>query len=139
MADNTILISKYVQKILEEDEEVQSILGIDEHKIFPLLQPDNLNFPFIVHSRTSLQVFYTKDISFGQFGWTNTMTYTVSCVSDNYIQALELANAVRHAMEAYRLRNDDINIHPIQLISASEYTIDNGAFVEELQFKIEAE
>lgn len=137
MADNTILISKYVQKILEEDAEVQSILGTDEHKIFPLLQPDTLKFPFIVHSRTGLQVFYTKDISFGQFGWTNTINYTVSCVSDNYIQALELANAVRHAMEAYRLRNDDINIHPIQLISASEYN--NGAFVEELQFKIEAE
>lgn len=137
--DNTILISKYVQQILEENAEVRAIVGDNEHKIFPLLQPETLSFPFIVHSRNSITTMYTKDIEFGPAGWTNEIIYIVSCVSNDYIQALELCNAVRHAMETYRWKNDEIYIHPIQVLNISEYTTDDDAFVEEIQFKIQAE
>ncbi len=135
MADNSILISKYIQQILEENEEVKAIVGNDEHKIFPLLQPENLSFPFIVHSRTGLSVQYTKDIEIGHVGWWNTVQYTISCVSNDYIQCIELANAVRHAVETYRWKTQDIYIHPIQLQNVIEYTTDNDTFVEELQFE----
>ena len=107
-------------------------------RIFPLLQPDTLAFPFIVHSRTGISVEYTKDIPM-QFGWVNTVNYTVSCVSDDYVQCIELANAVRHAMEGTRYIDDDIKIDPIQLLTVSEYTTDNDAFVEELQFQFTVE
>lgn len=139
MADNSLLISKYIQQILEESDEVKAIVGNDEHKIFPLLQPDNLNFPFIVHARTGLSVQYTKDIEIGHVGWCNTINYTITCVSNDYIQCIELANAVRHAVETYRWKNNDIYIHPIQLLTATEYTLDNDAFVEELQFQMTVE
>jgi hypothetical protein len=139
MADNSLLISKYIQQILEESNEVKAIVGNDEHKIFPLLQPDNLNFPFIVHARTGLSVQYTKDIEIGHVGWCNTINYTITCVSNDYIQCIELANAVRHAVETYRWRTNDIYIHPIQLLTATEYTLDNDAFVEELQFQMTVE
>ena len=137
--DNSLLISRYIQQILEESAEVKAILGEDEHSIFPLLQPDNLSFPFIVHSRTGLTVYYTKDIEEGPVGWTNTINYTVSCVSNDYIQCLELANAVRHSLETYRWRDDNIYIHPIKLLTVSEYTTDTDTYVEELQFQIEVE
>ena len=139
MADNSLLISKYIQQILEESDEIKAIVGNDEHKIFPLLQPDNLNFPFIVHARTGLSVQYTKDIEIGHVGWCNTINYTITCVSNDYIQCIELANAVRHAVETYRWRTNDIYIHPIQLLTATEYTLDNDAFVEELQFQMMVE
>lgn len=139
MADQSLLVSKYIQQILEESDEVKAIVGNDEHKIFPLLQPENLNFPFIVHSRTGLTVSYTKDIEFGPVGWCNTVNYTISCVSNDYIQCLELANAVRHAVETYRWRDENIYIHPIQLLTVAEYTTDNDAFVEELQFQMMVE
>lgn len=139
MADNSLLISKYIQQILEESDEIKAIIGNDEHKIFPLLQPDNLNFPFIVHARTGLSVQYTKDIEIGNYGWSNTINYTITCVSNDYIQCIELANAVRHAVETYRWKTKDIYIHPIQLLTATEYTLDNDAFVEELQFQMTVE
>ena len=139
MTDNSLLISKYIQQILEESDEVKAIVGNDEHKIFPLLQPDNLTFPFIVHSRNSITVTYTKDIEYGPVGWTNEVSYIVSCVSDNYIQCLELANAVRHAMETYRWKDEDIYIHPIQINYITEYTTEQNAFVQEIQFKIYVE
>lgn len=132
--DNSLLVSKYIQAILEESDEIKAIVGENEHKIFPLLQPDTLTFPFIVHARTGLSVTYTKDIEYGNVGWTNTVNYTISCVSDDYVQCIELANAVRHAVETYRWKDEDIYIHPIQLLTVAEYTTDTDAFVEELQF-----
>lgn len=135
MADNSLLISKYFQQILEENEEVKAIIGTDEHKIFPLLQPENLSFPFIVHSRTGISVEYTKDIEFGNTGWYNNVQYTISCVSNDYVQCVNLANAVRHAVECYRWKDKDIYIHPIQLVNVIEYTTDYDGFVQELQFQ----
>ena len=151
--DNSLLISKYIQYILEHSNEIADILDPENaphdlsssentqeytQRIFPLLQPDTLSFPFIVHSRTGIQVNYTKDISLG-FGWTNTVNYTVSCVSDDYVQCIELANAVRHTMEGCTWKKEDIFIHPIQLLTVAEYTTDNDAFVEELQFQMTVE
>lgn len=138
MVDNTLLISKHIQKVLEDSQEIKAIIGDREHAIFPLLQPDTLAFPFIVHSRQSLSVTYTKDIVMGM-GWTNTIQYVVTCVSNDYIQCLELANAVRHSLEGFYLKDENINIDPIMLQNVSEYTIDNDAFVEELTFTIQAE
>lgn len=116
--------------------------GEPEHdytqRIFPLLQPDNLSFPFIVHSRTGITVEYTKDLPF-HFGWTNTVNYTVSCVSDDYVECVELANAVRHALEGTRYSDEDIRIDSIMLLTVAEYTTDNDAFVEELQFQFSVE
>lgn len=133
--DNSILLAKYIQSILENSNEIKSIIGEDEHKIFPLLQPEDLSFPFIVHSRTGMSVQYTKDIQIGRIGWVNIIQYTISCVSDNYVQCLELANAVRHSVETYRYKDEDIQFDPIELLTVTEYMTENNAFVEELQFQ----
>lgn len=130
MADSSILISKYVQQILEENEAVMSILNNDDTKIFTLSRNDELQFPFIAHYRMNITPTYTKD-----FHWTNLVTYTVKCVSDDYEQVLDLANAARHALETYRWKDNDINIFPMQLTGVSEYLIDD-AIVEELQFQM---
>ena len=137
--DQSICISKYIQAILEESEEIKAILGNDQHKIFPLLQPAELSFPFIVHSRNSITVQYTKDIEYTNFGWTNEIIYIVTCVSNDYIQCIELANAVRHTLEGYRWKEEDFFIHPIEVLNISEYTTETDTFVEEIQFKIQME
>ena len=140
MRDSALLISKYVQKILEESEEVVTMLDGNKKKIFALKQNENISFPFIVHSRSNLTVTYTKDIEFiHNVGWSNTVQFTVCCVSDDYIQAIDLANAVRHSLETYRMKNEDIYIHPILLINAIEYMTDYDAYVQELQFQCTVE
>ena len=140
MRDNSLLISKYVQKILEESEEVVTMLDGNKKKIFALKENENISFPYIVHSRSNLTVTYTKDIEFiRNVGWSNTVQFTVRCVSDDYIQAIDLANAVRHSLETYRMKNEDIYIHPILLINAIEYITDYDAYVQELQFQCTVE
>lgn len=135
MADNSLLLAKYIQQILEESEEIKAIIGEDTHKIFTVLQPDKLSFPYIVHGRSGISVEYTKDIEYGNIGWYNTVTYNVYSVSDDYEQCLDLANAIRHSLETYRWKTEEIYIHPIQLLTVSEYTTEEDAFVEELQFQ----
>lgn len=128
--DNSILISKYVQQILEENEEVMTILNDDDTKIFTLNRSDELQFPFITHQRLNIMPTYTKD-----FHWTNRVTYSVKCISNDYEEVLALANAARHALETYRWKDENICIDPIQLASVSEYPVDDG-IVEELQFEM---
>ena len=138
MADSSILIPKYIQRALEDSQEIKAIIGDREHAIFPLLQHAPLTFPYIEHFRQSLNVTYTKDLVYGM-GWTNTIQYVVSCVSKDYVQGLELANAVRHTLEGYYYKDDDININPIMLQNVSEYPIEDEAIVQELTFTIQAE
>ena len=135
MPDNSLLIAKYIQKALEDSEEIKAIIGNRDNAIFPLLQHSELIFPYIVHLRNNLTVRYTKDACLG-YGWDNEITYSVCCVSDDYIQGLELANAVRHTLETYHLQNDEILIHPMELISITEYPIEETSIVQELQFRM---
>ena len=135
MADMSLCINKYVQQILEESEEIKAIIGNNEHKIFPLLQPEEVTFPFIVHSRTGIQTTYTKDIEYTGAGWYNIVQFSIICVSNDYMQSVELANAVRHSVETYRWKDKDIYIHPIELTSASEYTTEYDGYVQQLNFQ----
>lgn len=135
--DNTLLINKYILTQLESSEAISDILGNDEHKIFPLIQPDALTFPYIVFQRTSLMPTYTKDVALGM-GWTNAINISVKCISDDYVISLELANAVRNSLEGYYYQDDAIRIDPIELLSATEYALDD-IFVQELTFNIYAE
>lgn len=130
MTDHSLLIASYIQSILEENTEVMSLLNNNDAKIFTLSRSDELEFPFICHYRNNITTTYTKD-----FHWYNTVNYTVKCVSGDYEQVLELANAARHALECYRWKDENIFIHPIQLTSVSEYLVDD-AIVEELQFSM---
>ena len=135
--DNSLLINKYILSFLENSEAVTEILGSDEHKIFPLIQPDSLTFPYIVFQRSSVYPQYTKDLYIGAgFGWTNTVNVIIKCVSNDYIESVELANAVRNTLEGRSYADEDIKIDPIQLSSATEYTNDVDVLIQDLTFEI---
>jgi len=119
--DNSILATKYLMAILKENQAVMDILGTETNKIFPLQQPENLSFPFIVIQRNSIMPTYTKDY----MGWSNLVTFEIACVSNDYIQSLELANAVRNAIEWYRWQDSNINITRINIDMINEFVIDN--------------
>ena len=126
--DNSILAGKYIYSLMVENEEL-SVL-VDSDKIYPLrvelrLDPDTgeeqeITFPFIIYSMTSLEPTYTKN-----FLTENLLKYTVIVVSDDYDNSLEVANAVRHALEGKAIRNEYLNICPIKLDSVTEETIED--------------
>ncbi len=128
--DNTILAGKYIRKFLVENEELSAM--IDTKKIFPLIANADTTFPFIVYSRNNITPVYTKD-----FLTDNTVAFTVIVVSDEYVQSLMLANAVRHSLEGYRYSDEVINIAPIKLQSITEETIED-AYIQRMTFVFKA-
>ena len=126
--DNSILASRHIYNMLAENEELTSLVGTD--KIYPLRvelkydettgEPQEITFPFIIYGRESLEPTYTKN-----FLTENILKYRVVIVSDDYDNSLDVANAVRHALEGHAYRDNGINICPIRLESMTEETMDD--------------
>ena len=124
--DNSILVSKYIRRFLVENEEVQGL--IDVNKIFPLIANADTTFPFIVFQRSNLMPIYTKDIL-----TENQITMVIIVVSNDYIQSLDLANAVRHALEGNIYRDNDIVISAMKMESITEETLED-AYIQRMVF-----
>ena len=124
--DNSILVSKYIRRFLVENEEVQGL--IDVNKIFPLIANADTTFPFIVFQRSNLMPIYTKDIL-----TENQITMVIIVVSNDYIQSLDLANAVRHALEGNIYRDNDIAISAMKMESITEETLED-AYIQRMVF-----
>ena len=128
--DNTILAGKYIRQIMIENQELMEL--ISANKIFPLLANPDTSFPFIVYSRTNLIPTYTKDLLTDNY-----VSFVVVVVSDNYVQSLNIANAVRHSLEGYRYQDNDIKIYPIKFDSITEETMED-AYIQRLSFSFNA-
>ena len=132
--DNSILVGKYLYSILSQDAEVTAL--VDSNKILPLLamgQEDNgefvdIKFPFITYTREDITPVYTKD-----YLTDNIVKFTILCVDKDYINSLDVANAVRHALECKRYSDENIKIFSIKLESIQEDLIEN-AYVQTLHF-----
>ena len=124
--DNSILVSKYIRRFLVENEEVQGL--IDVNKIFPLIDNADTTFPFIVFQRSNLMPIYTKDIL-----TENQITMVIIVVSNDYIQSLDLANAVRHALEGNIYRDNDIVISAMKMESITEESLED-AYIQRMVF-----
>ena len=134
--DNTILAGKYIYNLMIENDELSEL--VDSDKIYPLrvelrLDPvtgeeQEITFPFIIYSRTMLEPTYTKN-----FLTENLQKYTVIVVSDDYDNSLDVANAVRHALEGKAIRNEYLNICPIKLDSVTEETMED-TIIQRMEF-----
>lgn len=124
--DNSILVGKYLRKILIENNELMEL--IDKNKIFPLLANADTTFPFITYLRVNLTPIYTKNMLSD-----NNTSFIVRVVSDKYEQSLDIANAVRHSLEGYRYKDENINIYPIKLDSVTEQSLDD-AYIQNMTF-----
>lgn len=125
--DNSLLILQYIKNILQQHENLMSL--ITEDKICTVVAPTNTRTPFIVLKRTNLMTNYTKD----RYP-SNTVSFTITIIGDSYNEMIEIANNVRDAVENYYLQDENIFIHPISLTSAYEDFNDDG-FVEQLSFE----
>lgn len=126
--DNSILIGKYIYKLLTEDEVLAQI--VTPKKIFPLVANAETTYPFIVYSRTGLNVEYCKDGIVE-----DTVEIQVIAVSDKYIESLEVANQIRKILELRRFKDENVFIKDCRLSSVYEEYIEN-AFVQKVTFTI---
>ena len=126
--DNSILVGKYIYKLLSEDEVLSGM--VTPKKIFPLVANADTTYPFIVYSRSGLVVEYCKD---GVVE--NSVDFQILSVSDSYVESLEVANQIRCVLELRRYKDDDIRITDIRLSSVQEEFMED-AYVQRLTFTI---
>lgn len=126
--DNSLLIGKYIYRLLSEDEGLSG--SVTPKKIFPLIANADTTYPFVVYSRTGLSVQYCKD---GLVE--DTVEMQIIAVSDNYVESLEVANQIRKALELRRYKDDDIQIRECKLTSVYEEYMED-AFIQRMNFTI---
>jgi len=125
---NSLLITKYIRKILEMDSDLMKKIPIKQ--FFPVDAKLSTKFPFAVIIRASMNDNLSKD---GLYE--DVVTILIYVVDDNYINSIEIANEIRNWLEGHIYKDDYININRIRLNSSSE-GLENNAFVQELSFNV---
>lgn len=124
---NALSINKYINKILTESDEVTELVSVQN--IRPLILAPSV-FPYISFMHSNITSSYTKD------GWVeDTTEVTIICVSDDYAQTVDIAEAVRELLEEKQYKDQDIFISQIRLIGSTEDQIEN-VFVQRLSFSV---
>ena len=122
---NALSINKYINKFLTESEAVTALVEVQN--IRPLILQPTI-FPYISFMHGNISSSYTKD------GWSeDTTEVTIICVSDDYGQTVDIAEAVGDLLENVQYKDDDIYISQLRLIGSTEDQIEN-VFVQRLSF-----
>lgn len=124
-----ILINKYLKKIFDNDEKITSLVKKSNIKAM-ILQPTN--FPFISFKRNQVETHYNKDIPYE-----DVVSVDIICVSNNYSESVEIAQAIRESIEfkVYKDSEENILITKMWMTDAGEDTI-SDSFVQTLTFEI---
>ena len=127
--DNSILTCKYINKILAADDTLMQMIPMKNFNALKF-EADVVRYPYVIYGRSALTPRYTKE----DMPAYSTVQITYNVVSDKYLEAIEIANALRHALEKKGYKNDDIFIDRINLLSVSE-SVGEEAYIQTLVFE----
>lgn len=115
-----------IRDILLSNEEVKR----RTNKVFPIVI-DNAQLPYILYRRASLQHNPTKA---GMPG-ADTVTMEVVCYTAQYAEGVELAEAVRAALDYSQGERDGVRVRSCTLAD-SEEGYEDDAFLQQLVFQV---
>lgn len=124
---NSIMIGRVIFELLSQNLELRKLVG---NKVFPVVIQEDIEFPYVVYRRSRLIPSYTKD----NYATDDTVYVDVIAVAEDYMSSLNLAQAIRCALEGKKGQYDDIDIINIELEDSQEDGED--VFVQGLTFKI---
>lgn len=127
--DNSLKTAYILVEAMKENSALTTLLGSAD-KIWPLAAVDATAFPFVIYSRDQVAVNYTKCCNHD-----NTVMVTFRVYSDNYVEALNIANEIRNILEHKQLITEDIQINEMQIASVSEMYGEN-AFCQSISFQM---
>ena len=122
---NSLLLGKYIHKILSEDETISGYVG---KKIFPIVVESGTKYPFIVFTRTSINANFSKDGIIK-----DTVNVEINCVTDTYLEGCNIANAVRNLLDCSWYKTEELFISQIRLTNVVEAYQDD-AYIQTLTF-----
>lgn len=127
MAVNRTSLSagEIIRAILIEDSEVMA----RANKVFPVVE-DSAELPYIVYRRTQLEQDPTK----GRRG-ADTVGIEILCYTKGYTEGVELAEAVRGALDGAQGESDGLIMRSCYLADSEEAWQDD-AYVQQLVFNV---
>lgn len=113
-----------IRAILLQSESVTAITK----SVFPVYRK-RADLPYLLYGRRSLDPTQTKNKP------ADTVEIEVDCYTEDYEQGLELAEAVRYALDHIEAENDTLSMHSCSMTDAGEmYEAD--AYVQSLVFSM---
>ena len=127
-------IGKAIYDILYDDNDVKTLVA---NRIFPNVAPQTTQFPFIIYDVTGVTPNDTKE----GVSTLDTNSVMISCYSETYAQASDLAKKIRIAMD--RINEGTYNSEKIQSSQFQSYNDifddtsgDSGIYRKALDFDI---
>lgn len=122
---SSLSAGKIIRAMLIEDSEVMARVN----KVFPVVE-DSAELPYIVYRRTQLEQDPTK----GRRG-ADTVGIEILCYTKGYTEGVELAEAVRGALDGAQGESDGLVMRSCYLADSEEAWQDD-AYVQQLVFNV---
>lgn len=128
---NSLFISKDIYSVLTTESSLTSYVST---KVFPIVAEEGTTYPFIVYKRDSV-----SSLSCKCGVYEDLVSFTISVLSSEYLQGLEIADLVRNIIQ--KKLNSSIENHTyrnIQLVGCNE-DFTNEGWVQTLNFSVNVE
>ena len=127
MAKTSLSAGIIIRDILTKDADVMSIA----RKVFPVVT-DKAELPYVAYRRTRFEHNAVK----GQNPGADSVLIEVDCFAKTYEKSIELAEAVRAALDYQQGEKDGLAMRSCTMADAEEFWQDD-AYVQGLTFKIQ--
>lgn len=126
---SSLSVGAAVRAALAGNAAVAAITG----KIFPVIT-DEAQLPYVVYRRAALEAQPQKS----RPGFCDTVSVEVYCYAAKYSQSIELAEAVREALDLTSFDHDGLRVRSCVLTDSEESFADD-AYIQQLVFTIKSE
>ena len=125
--DNSLKIGQYILEVLNDNEELMTLLG--EDKIWPIVARQATLLPYITYTRDASNIQYTKIT-----GHDNTVSFTYRVFSEDYDEGLNIVNLLRNILERRTINfPNEIRINDIKVQSVYE-SFSDDVFCQTITF-----
>lgn len=125
VSKTSLSAGEIIRAMLIEDSEVMA----RANKVFPVVE-DSAELPYIVYRRTQLE----QDLTKGRRG-ADTVGIEILCYTKGYTEGVELAEAVRGALDGAQGESDGLVMRSCYLADSEEAWQDD-AYVQQLVFNV---
>lgn len=121
----------FINLVLANSDELRAVMG-DNPRIFPVASMEEEDFPCVSYTREGLETTGTKGTEPARGG-----TWSVTCWSRDYVESLNMAEAVAEALDGTRVQLDNgLTMRYCALVDATETAYENGVYAQEMIFMI---
>lgn len=129
MRQHSIKTTYLIHKVLVEDQDLITLIGSAEHIQLLIGDPDiNTMYP-IINIKRDLVSPMKSNKDFGS----DRVQFSIKVYSDNYKSSIDIADAIRFALEWHTFQDNEIKLVNVELVSCSENWV-KDAYEQSLTF-----